>query len=208
MPRKSRIRRTAEDARALILDAAEAQLRERGPDGLRLKDLAREVGVSHPAILHHFGSRTGLVQAVIARTTERMQAQIMAALARDFDPVAGATLLDRVFRVLGDRGIARTLAWLCLASETPPADLMATHVRTLAEAVHRVRCERHPDAEASFEDTLFTVTLAAMAPIGNAIAGEALRASAGQGDDPDAERRFVVWFAALVRRHLESGGGC
>jgi len=205
MPRKSRVRRTAEEARALILDAAEAQLRERGPDGLRLQDLAREVGVSHPAILHHFGSRTGLVQAVIARTTEHMQQQILAALAREFDPAAGATLIDGVFRVLGDRGMARTLAWLCLASETPPTDLMATYVRTLAEAVHRVRRERHPEAEPSFEDTLFTVTLAAMAPIGNAIAGEALRASAGLDDDPDAERRFVSWFAALIRRHLESG---
>ena len=67
---KPRVRRSAEEARAVILDAAETHLRARGPDGLRLKDLADEIGISHPAILHHFGSRTALVQAVMQRMTE------------------------------------------------------------------------------------------------------------------------------------------
>src|SRR5690348_13541122 len=104
MPGTPRVRRTAEEARARILDAAEVQLRERGPDGLRLADLAAQVGVSHPAILHHFGSRTGLVQAVLERAAQRMGTQIVAALAHDAGPASGAVLLDRAFRVLGDPG--------------------------------------------------------------------------------------------------------
>ncbi|MBV1885644.1 MAG: TetR family transcriptional regulator, partial [Parvibaculaceae bacterium] len=49
-----RIRRTAEEARRLILDAAEKRLAEQGPEGIRLQDIAKDIGVSHPAILHHF----------------------------------------------------------------------------------------------------------------------------------------------------------
>ena len=59
------MRRSATQARELILEAAESQLSRFGPDSLRLKQLAADVGMSHPAILHHFGSRDGLVRAVV-----------------------------------------------------------------------------------------------------------------------------------------------
>ncbi|MDO9127858.1 MAG: helix-turn-helix domain-containing protein, partial [Parvibaculum sp.] len=65
-----RVRRTAEEARRLILDAAEERLAKQGPEGLRLQDIARDVGISHPAILHHFESREGLVRALIARANK------------------------------------------------------------------------------------------------------------------------------------------
>ena len=63
MPNKKpkRVRRTAEEAKMMILDAAERRLRELGPAGIKLQELAADVGVSHPAILHHFGSRDRLV---------------------------------------------------------------------------------------------------------------------------------------------------
>src|SRR6185295_17110146 len=62
-PPRRRLR--AEEAQRRILEAAEKQLMKVGPEGLRLTDLAQALGVSHPAILHHFGSREGLVAAVV-----------------------------------------------------------------------------------------------------------------------------------------------
>ena len=62
-----RTRRTADEARRLILDAAERQLAEVGPAGLRLQEVAKEVGVSHPTVLHHFGSREELVEYCLRR---------------------------------------------------------------------------------------------------------------------------------------------
>jgi hypothetical protein len=47
-----RIRRTPEEARRLILDAAEACMAKAGPAGLRLQEVAEAAGVSHPTILH------------------------------------------------------------------------------------------------------------------------------------------------------------
>jgi AcrR family transcriptional regulator len=204
---KPRIRRTAEEARERILDAAEAQIRERGPDAFRLEALAGELGISHPAILHHFGSRTELVKAVVARTAARLREQIFSALSGDLSEATGATLLDRIFRALGDPGHARMFAWLFLARDDDAAPDVPlgedAALRDIADAVHRRRIEQCGDDAPPFEDSLFTVLLAALAMFGNAIAGDALRGSAGLAGDRDADRRFVVWLAGLLHRHLD-----
>jgi AcrR family transcriptional regulator len=50
--------------RQALVDAAVAAARERGPDGLALRELARTVGVSHNAAYRHFSDREALVEAV------------------------------------------------------------------------------------------------------------------------------------------------
>src|SRR5450432_3158548 len=63
----TRRRRTSDEARAAILDAAERRLVSSGPAGIRLQEVAADVGVSHPTVLHHFGSREALVREVCER---------------------------------------------------------------------------------------------------------------------------------------------
>jgi AcrR family transcriptional regulator len=204
---KPRIRRRAEEAREIILEAAEARLRERGPDGLRLQSLAADVGVSHPTILHHFGSRTGLVEAVIERTTARLRHEVVTALTEvAVEELDSAALLERVFTSLADRGQARTLAWLFLAQEggrTDPVDY-GRHLRAIAETMHAIRQGELGADTPDLEDTLFTVLLASLALVGNSLGGAALRRSAGLEVDPAADHRFIVWLAQLLHHHLES----
>lgn len=50
--------------RTALLDAAERRLRDEGPDRLSLRDLAREVGVSHGAPRRHFADRQALLDAL------------------------------------------------------------------------------------------------------------------------------------------------
>src|SRR5215469_16716839 len=106
-------------ARDAILEAAERRLREAGPGAIRLQDVAAEVGVSHPAVLHHFGSREGLVRAVVSRAIAKLQDDLASALAAQFERGRpdGADLFERVFAVLFDEGHARLLAWLLLSGE-------------------------------------------------------------------------------------------
>jgi AcrR family transcriptional regulator len=195
--RRKRTRRSAEEARELILDAAEAQLARGGPESLRLVQLAETIGMSHPSILHHFGSRDGLVRAVVQRTARRIEAQILVALQSQEDPVS---LFTRLFRTLSEEGHARQLVWLYLSGQKDPVGYGA-RMRDIAGTVHKLR--RGAGVAAPPEDTLFTVLLAGLALFGNAIAGEPLRRSAGLGDDPDANGRFLAWLARLLRAHLE-----
>ena len=71
-----RVRRTPQDARRLILDAAEASMVSKGPAGIRLQDVARAAGASHSNVLHHFGSRAGLIEALNRRTLDDLKTML------------------------------------------------------------------------------------------------------------------------------------
>ncbi len=54
------------DLRAALLQAAEAELAERGMEGFSLRSVAKRAGVSHAAPAHHFGDAQGLLTALAA----------------------------------------------------------------------------------------------------------------------------------------------
>jgi len=66
-----RVRRDPEEARSVILDAAERVFAEKGPDAAGLKDVAAMAGVSHALVSHYFGSYDALVEETLARRTWR-----------------------------------------------------------------------------------------------------------------------------------------
>jgi AcrR family transcriptional regulator len=199
------VRRNAEDAQRLILDAAEKRLREGGPEAIRLQDIAADVGISHPAILHHFSSRDGLTRALEQRAMRRLEAELVEAIASS--PARGEAVVDvieRAFATLGDAGHARMLAWRVLQIAHPDPDAQQTLLRALAELVHARRVEvaksegRTPP---SAQDTEFVVRLAAAAMLGDGIFAPFLDASFGRANDPARQRRFREWFARLLADH-------
>jgi AcrR family transcriptional regulator len=196
---EKRHRRTAEEARRAILDAAERRLSEAGPDSIRLQQIAADVGVSHPAILHHFESREALIRAVVRRAIERFETDLIDELGRaaGSDSPSAAGMIERAFDVLVEKGHARVVAWLLLSGHE--MDPKSARVRTIAELSHARRMKRAPAGHApSFEDTLFRTLLVALAVIGDAVAGEPMRAALGLGEDQDAPRRFREWLSGLV----------
>jgi AcrR family transcriptional regulator len=208
--RKPRRRRTAEAARAAILDATERRLIEAGPGAVRLQQVAADLGVSHPTVLHHFGSREALVRAVVERAFARLQADVIDAIARTPPPEVGdgeaevAAMFERVFAALGARGQGRALAWLALSGlADAPLDL---RLRQVAAAAHAVRRRRRGARTPPYEDTLYTVLLAASALFAQSVAGPMLARSAGLSSGPRADARFRKWLARLVVRHLKQEG--
>jgi AcrR family transcriptional regulator len=205
-PRK---RRTAEEARTAILDAAERLLVASGPAGIRLQEVAAEVGVSHPTVLHHFGSREGLVEAVVARALDSLHADLLSASqTAPKGPDQVAVLLDRVYEVLAKGGHARAFLWLSLSGFEPTMEQL--HVRKLAEVIHTMRCalrkERHPTKRGpSFEDTYFTILLPALALMSMAVTAPPGSKAAGADGDACSPRRFRVWLGRMIHDHLEKG---
>lgn len=200
-----RRRRTSEEAQAAILDVAEQQLLAHGPAGLRLQEIAREIGISHPAILHHFGSREGLVKAVVERTLARIEAEVVGTLAKGTVNLETAyQTLDAVVRSLSDKGAARFMAWLILSRQGAPDPIgYGSKLRLIAELIHQRRTAEAGGVEpASFDDTLFTVLLAGLALFGAAVAGDALNASAGLPTDDASRARFLRWLSELLHNHL------
>src|SRR5207302_7893203 len=75
-----RLRRSPEEARRLILDTAQALIARAGPEGLRLQEIAAAAGISHPLILHHFGSREGLVRALTQEAAAELRDTLIASM--------------------------------------------------------------------------------------------------------------------------------
>ncbi len=199
-----RKRRTAEEARRVILDAAEKRLREAGPEAIRLQDLARDVGIAHPTILHHFENRDGLIQALQTRAVERIEAELVEVL--DGEPALGDTgveVIGRIFGALGDSGLARLLAWSALTADGPDeTDRDNPVLRDLTELVHKRRVEFSGVAPGAREDSEFIVRLAAVAALGDGIFAPFLDCMTGHESDPEVRSRFRAWFARLLLDHV------
>ena len=60
------------DLRAALLSRAEQTLREKGPAALSLRELARDLGVSHAAPSRHFKDKQALLDALALTGFERM----------------------------------------------------------------------------------------------------------------------------------------
>ena len=201
-----RRRRTAQEARHAILEAAQKRLAENGPEEIRLQDIAADLGISHPAILHHFGSRESLMRELSRHAFEALNADMVAAVGDRSGDVAG--WLDRVFETLRDRGHARLLAWGALTGrlgESKRRDDDPHLIRDLAEAVQVRReasAERAGDQPPSFEETVFAVQLVSAALLGDALIGEELRRSAGVTGDDVSNERYRRWLADQVGSFL------
>ncbi|MFF2375393.1 TetR/AcrR family transcriptional regulator [Streptomyces xiamenensis] len=66
--------------RTVLLDAAERSLRAHGVEQLSLRDLARDVGVSHAAPRRHFADRRALLDALAESGFVRLGAKLRAAV--------------------------------------------------------------------------------------------------------------------------------
>ncbi|MEA2266478.1 MAG: TetR/AcrR family transcriptional regulator, partial [Solirubrobacteraceae bacterium] len=89
---------TDSPSRTRILTIARAEFADRGFDGARLADIARQAGLSHPTLLYHFTSKAELYVAVIASAvvdwTRETEAAVSGAL-EGFDQVV--SIIDAGF---------------------------------------------------------------------------------------------------------------
>ena len=66
-----RARRPAADRREEMLDATIDIVARQGLRALTLRAVAQEVGVSHPLVAHHFGTRDRLLEAAVRHSMTR-----------------------------------------------------------------------------------------------------------------------------------------
>jgi AcrR family transcriptional regulator len=201
--RGKRQRRTPEEARRLILEAAQALIVTTGPEGLRLQDIAAAAGISHPLILHHFGSREGLVRALTRQAVAELRDKLVAAMASSEYSVEEQ--LDRVFNAFRD-GLAQRLAWLATVDPGSGTEGNQLIMRDIADTLHARRVARAPPGVAiTRDDTDALIHLVATAAFGDALYGAQLRRSAGLPATSETDRSFRLWLAALIRAHSAQG---
>ncbi|HEY5785116.1 MAG TPA: helix-turn-helix domain-containing protein [Microlunatus sp.] len=70
-PRRRGPYANGERTRAALVDAALDVFAKKGSQRLSIRQIAEQIGTSHTALLHHFGSKDVLLEAVLARRRER-----------------------------------------------------------------------------------------------------------------------------------------
>jgi len=130
------------DLKAVILAKAATLVAERGADGISLRELAREAGVSHAAPAHHFTDRRGLFTALAAQGW-RLLAEALAAARPDFIDAALAYVrfaLDHPghYAVMFDRSLVN--------ADDP--ELVDAQNAAGAELAHGVGTLKDPSAKA------------------------------------------------------------
>lgn len=175
-----------------------------GPAGIRLQEVAADVGVSHPTVLHHFGSREALVKAVIERSFAALHADLVIAIqASSGGQEQLAAMLEAVSRTLSEGGHGRVLLWLALEGHRAGgADVRLSAVVDAAQALRTRKHGRERPAPPR-EDTAHVVVLAALALTGFTVLGPTLLEEAGLPHDAAAGARFRAWLARLLSAHLE-----
>lgn len=85
------------DLRSALLEAGEALLAERGPEGFTLRELARRVGVSNAAPAHHFADVAALLTELAGIGFERLTRAMEDGAAPLTDPVERLMAIGRAY---------------------------------------------------------------------------------------------------------------
>src|SRR5215471_13808285 len=104
---RPRVRRSPEDARAHILDAADRVFRDQLPDAVGLREIAAAAEVSHGLVTHYFSTYEGLVAAVITRRLEAARSSAFVHLAQMTFAKDEAPLVSVLIDLIQDRTLVR-----------------------------------------------------------------------------------------------------
>ena len=187
-PPKTRRRRSPDEARALALACAHNLLITQGPKGVTLQAIAREIGVTHGNLIHHFGSAARLQSALMGAMVQDLTTALEAAVVHvRSDERATRTVVDIVFDAFDQGGAGQLAAWIALSNRyehlEPVRDAVGALVVAVDEKVRQVdgAPPRH------IPSALLFITLCAF---GDALIGGPLRDMLGR--DRDSIRRLAA----------------
>ncbi len=187
--------KSPEQARDAILDAAEELMVEVGPAGLRISAVAKKAGMAHPNIIHHFGSRDGLVNALAERVGERARARITQAI-KQATEAKPEELVDAMTHVLdtsypGDEG--KAAVWLHLSGAESS---LKQNMQSIVEVSHSLR--QKLDDNASLENTNRLVMLVTLALVGEVVSGQGIKDALGFGNNNESRAYFRRWLSEIL----------
>jgi AcrR family transcriptional regulator len=207
-PARTRRRRSPDEARAELLDAAERVFSERGPDAAGLRDVAREAGVSHGLITHYFKTYEGLIEAVFVRRTQRIASGVVGRLQAASTELSAMDLVRGMIQTVSEPVHLRLVAWAMLSGRAQRVDFMPGRERSLrpiADAVHEAavrEAERARKTAPSRDDVDYALMLALGATYGWGLGKAPFMAALGRKPtlsvDEEARARLELMLQALL----------
>lgn len=186
--RSVRRRRSPDEARTQALVSARRLLIEHGPNGLTLHAVARDIGVTHGNLIHHFGSAAQLQSALMGAMVRDLAAALETAVAHvRSDESAPRTVVDIVFDAFGEGGAGQLAAWIALSNRYEHLEPVREAVVDLVGAIGDKMQAAGAEPPRHIPSALLFITLCAF---GDAVIGGPLREMLGR--DRDAVRRLAA----------------
>ncbi|MEO7094190.1 MAG: TetR/AcrR family transcriptional regulator [Polyangiales bacterium] len=203
--RIARRRRSPEEARLEILDAADRVFIEFQPDQVGLKDVGREAGVSHALITHYFGTFAGLIEAALERRISKLRETMLERLRQAGALSRPSELIGILFAALEDPVHLRLMRWL-LASERPSAAYaFGLQAQGLQVISRQVATALDPAPSAQMIDKVELALLTAVsAAYGYALAKYALVGGLGRQASAELDAEVQKTLAAMVQAHIRA----
>lgn len=136
----------AKTLRERVIEAAVDYIADFGPDGLSLRQIAADAGVSHQAPYHHFGDRGAVLSAIAIEGFGKFATEMAAPRREGEDADVAVRLLERyVDFALANTGYFRVMfrSDLCGMSESEELRQVADAAfQTLIDAVEEVLDEK------------------------------------------------------------------
>ncbi len=204
-----RVRRSPEEARALILDAADRVFSQHLPDAAGLKEVAREAGVSHALVTHYFKTYAGLVEATLERRFARLRAMLMGELFVVIERTkeGGGTTADLlaayregIKTAASDQVTVRLATWAMMSGFTAQEDFFTHRVqglRLLADAL-----EQRTDV--AREDLEFCLVASFALTVVWTVGGSALAGALGRKKTASSGAAFDGRVARMIDAYLAS----
>lgn len=181
-------RRTAEESRSIILEAAAERLKRSGLEGLNITGVAEQAGLSHATLIHHFGSSGGMREALAAKMTVDLVDDLVAAFAANV-PVEDMT--RNVFKALTEGGHARLIAWRSVeGSSDQNMEQLAPQFKKLVESAG----QNMPEGDDS--ELRYLIMLVSVAAIGFGLAGQNMATLLNMNEADAAQ--FPDWLVQRV----------
>jgi AcrR family transcriptional regulator len=190
-----RTRRTADEARLLILDAAAALLADGGVAAVQVRAVAARVGMTDAGVTHHFQSRDNLLRELLRHGGRQLRAALEETLGSWLE--RGADLYELVESLAGlyRQGYGELAVALHAAGWRDRGSGMLDPV---VEALHQLR-----PRGASIEDTRLAVAALHQAMVTEPLYGSAFRRSAGLvGTAASDSTEQLRWWARQLQLTL------
>ncbi|GHC81031.1 TetR/AcrR family transcriptional regulator [Streptomyces flavofungini] len=200
----TRRRRTPDEAKRLILEAAGELLAAGGPAAVQVRAVAAAIGVSDAAVNHHFGNREQLLSALLRFGGAKLKSELHAALGTWTDGPADPAELVRVLSALYADGYAELALALHQSGWRDTGSGLLDEVVDHLHAQAQARCAAGGRTPPTREAVQLTVAALHQALALEPLFGGEFRRSVGL--DAAARERVLDWWTETLRTTVAGTG--
>ena len=204
-PPRKRIRRSPDEARQLILEAAIRVFAERGPEAAGLKAVAQAAGVSHALIAHYFGTYEALVQAAVEHAMSMLRTRLIERMLQKPD-ASPEEMVELYIDIALEPWYGRLAVWM-LFSEREGSSVLAPRLladmKLIVTATEQMLRKRMHPAPTRRQAEAMVVGVWSLV-VGYVAANGFIWRALGQKPGPSRDRDLRDTIVALTRSYFST----